>query len=117
VKPYPPTATTYQISKEGNNRLPLWSPDGKELFYIAGGGVLAAVSITTKPSFAHGSPVTAQPGFRVHRDNFMRPYDILPNGKLIGVIADGQAQAGRAAAQIQVVLNWFEEVKQRAPGR
>jgi Tol biopolymer transport system component len=122
VKPYPPTATTYQISKEGNNRLPLWSPDGKELFYIAGGGALAAVSITTKPSFTHGSPVTAPPGFRVRRDNFMRPYDILPNGKFIGVVQTGQTQAGQtqagaATAQIQVVLNWFEEVKQRVPGR
>jgi Tol biopolymer transport system component len=118
VQPFPKTATTYQISKDGNGHHPLWSPDQKELFYIPGGGVLATVSVATRQTFTHGTPVTAPSGFRRGNDNIVRRYDILPNGKFIGVTAAGQSQAGAApGAQIQVVLNWFEEVKQRVPGR
>jgi hypothetical protein len=33
------------------------------------------------------------------------------------VVAAGQAQTGATTGQIHVVLNWFEDVKQRAPVR
>jgi hypothetical protein len=39
----------------------------------------------------------------------------MPNGqRLIGIIPSGQGQAG-VSAQIQVVLNWFEELKRQVP--
>ena len=36
VQPFPSTGTgtMYQVSKDGNNHHPLWSRDGKELFYL-----------------------------------------------------------------------------------
>ena len=37
VQPFPTTGATYPISKGGGFH-PTWSPDGKELFYFAGGG-------------------------------------------------------------------------------
>ena len=42
--------------------------------------------------------------------------DITPDGKrFIGIAAEGQPQSEGAAPQMQVVLNWFEEFKQRVP--
>ncbi|MGO9257250.1 MAG: hypothetical protein ACLQU1_13235 [Bryobacteraceae bacterium] len=67
-----------------------------------------------------GIPVRApRAGFNTAPSSSVRTYDILPDGKhFIGIVAAGQAQPGTPSApQIQVVLNWFEDVKQRAPGR
>ena len=56
-------------------------------------------------------------GFTTAVPTSVRTYDILPDGKhFIGVVPAGQARSGPASApQIQVVLNWFEDVKQRVP--
>jgi hypothetical protein len=45
-----------------------------------------------------------------------RQYDVLPDGRLLGRITGNQSAAGAPIAeQIHVVLNWFEELKQRVP--
>jgi Tol biopolymer transport system component len=115
VRPFPPTATAYVAPEDRDSHHPLWSPDGKELFYVPGGGQLGSVSVSTKPSVSFGSPVRApRSGFNTSGPNSVRTYDILPNGKFIGVVGAGQG-TGPAAPQIQVVLNWFEDLKQRVP--
>ena len=59
VQPFPPTGTKYQISK-GGGRHPVWSPDGRELFFNASSGVgvgkLSVVEIVTQPGFTFGNP-------------------------------------------------------------
>ena len=43
-------------------------------------------------------------------------YDITPGGKFVGLIPAGQTESGTPTApQIQVVLNWFEELKRLVP--
>ena len=51
--------------------------------------------------------------------NFERPFDISRDGqRFLGLIEAAQTQSGAPAAQqIQVVLNWFEELKARAPSK
>ena len=99
--------------------MPCVDKDGKELFYTAGPGIIGSVSVTTKPSLSFGSPVRApKSGFTTGSPAAVRTFDILPDGKhFIGVAPAGQTQTGGGPAQIQVVLNWFEDVKQRAPVR
>jgi serine/threonine protein kinase/Tol biopolymer transport system component len=123
VQPFPPAAAKYQVPHDGNSHHPVWSPDGKELFFVPGNGMLDVVSISTQPSLTFGPPVRApRAGFSTLPGNAVRTYDILPDGQhFIGTVPAVQAQAGPvarpAAPQIQVMLNWFEDVKQRAPGR
>jgi Tol biopolymer transport system component len=121
VQPFPTTGATYPISK-GNGFHPMWSPDGKELFYSTGGGAgisqFVAVSVTTRPSFTFGNPVPVPSGFLGRGQNAERNNDITRDGKrFLGVVAAGQSAASGAPAapQIQVVLNWFEELKARVP--
>jgi Tol biopolymer transport system component len=120
VEPFPTTGATYPISK-GNGFHPMWSPDGKELFYSTGGGAgisqVVAVSVTTRPTFTFGNPVPVPSGFLGHGQNAERNNDITSDGKrFLGVVAAGQTASGAPAApQIQVVLNWFEELKARVP--
>jgi len=43
---------------------------------------------------------------------------MIPSGKIVGLISAGQKEFQRGSEdQIQVVLNWFEELKARVPTR
>jgi Tol biopolymer transport system component len=120
VKPFPPTAIAYLAPEDADAHHPVWAPDGKELFYVAGPSLFGSMSFNTQPSVSFGSPVRApKSGFATNVPSGVRTYDILPDGKhFIGVVAAGQAQPGPAGSPpLQVVLNWFEDVKQRAPGK
>jgi hypothetical protein len=74
-------------------------------------------TITTQPSFASSAPVPVPRGGAIALGpTSPRNYDVTPDGRFLGVVAAGQTQpAGSTAPQIQVVLNWFEELKQRVP--
>jgi hypothetical protein len=41
----------------------------------------------------------------------------MPDGRILAVVPAGQSQSASATPQIQVVLNWFEELKARVPVR
>ncbi len=119
VQPFPATGAKYQISKDLGYH-PLWSPDGKELFYNPLPSQLVVVSITSRPSFTFGNPVPVPKPFTEGGTFAARNVDIMPDGKrFVGVIdAKTTTASGTSdAPQIQVVLNWFEEVKQRVPVR
>lgn len=78
------------------------------------------MSFITQPSVSFGSPVRApKSGFNTAVPANARTYDILPDGQhFIGVVPVGPSRSGSAGApQIQVVLNWTEDVKQRVPGK
>jgi WD40-like Beta Propeller Repeat len=80
VQPFPATGAKYLI---GGGRNPIWSPDGRELFFWQGGFVVSSVS--THAGFAFGSPLPlatvllGRPGPTC--------YDIAPDGRrFIGVV-------------------------------
>jgi eukaryotic-like serine/threonine-protein kinase len=119
VQPFPATGARYQIPRLDFDYHPLWSADGKDLFYIPAAGRFAAVSVQMQPNFAFGNPVEAQAiAFtRGIRFGDVRNYDVTPAGKFVALVdprAPG-ASGTSAAPEIQVVLNWFEELKQHVP--
>ncbi len=114
MRPFPATATKYQISK-GFSVHPFWSTSGKELFFSTGPTSFAVVNITTQPGVTFSSRAPVPRGGLSGTATGPRTYDILPDGRFIGVVPARQIQAG--ASQIQVVLNWFEDLRQRAPVR
>ncbi len=124
VQPFPATGARYQIPvfSQGGYRHPLWSPAGSELFYIIGGNVRLMVSgIVTRPAFAFGNAALI-PKPSTWLDSFSdlaRSYDITPDGQrfIARIQADaaaGQTDAGRRP-EIQVVVNWFTELRARVP--
>ena len=55
VRPFPEVNKgKWQVSTSGGNS-PLWSPDGRELFYRSGDAVMA-VPVETEPTFKPGKP-------------------------------------------------------------
>jgi Tol biopolymer transport system component len=124
VEPFPPTGARYQLTNMGG-RDPVWSPDGKELFFNTqiqnnlNEGHLVSVDVRTQAGFTFGQqkPVSI-PGAILGGNG--RNYDISPDGKQFIVVipppnASSDSQARRTPLQINVVLNWFDELKQRVP--
>lgn len=119
VQPFPATGAKHQVFAKGQDdpHHPLWSLDGKELFYVARPGGFASVRVAQPFSLGDpqdvpwwGGPSTRP--FYLGPPSSRRGFDMMADGRFLGVIlgAGGQTGAG-PAPHIQVVLNWFEELK------
>jgi dipeptidyl aminopeptidase/acylaminoacyl peptidase len=111
VQPYPTTGAKYQISK-GLAHHPVWSRDGSELFYQPARTRPVVVHITTRPSFAFSDPAPLPMVWAEGGPTSIRNVDTAPDGKAVGVVPFDQSAR---PPQIQVVLNWFEELKRQVP--
>jgi Tol biopolymer transport system component len=111
VRPYPGPGGKWQISTEGGTE-PVWNPRGRELFYRSGNKMMA-VEVATQASFSAGKPNMLFEGPYVTTPRSFPDYDVSPDGqRFLMLKASDQSQA---PAQINVVLNWFEELKQKVP--
>jgi Tol biopolymer transport system component len=112
VQPYPGQGGKWQISTEGGNE-PVWNRNGRELFYRSGNKMMA-VDIATQPGLAVGKPHMLFEGPYVPTPTTSPNYDVSPDGQRFLMLKPIE-QAGAAPTQINVVLNWFEELKQKVP--
>lgn len=123
VQPFPFTGAIYQAPKVLIDFHPVWSPAGRELMYISATalGQLATVRVTAHDGLTFGEPVTSPFRINANRLNTQaRAYDVLPDGRFVGLI-DASEPVGsptNGTSEIRVVLNWFEELRERVqPGR
>jgi hypothetical protein len=112
VQPYPGPGGKWQISAEGGTE-PMWNPNGRELFYRSGDKMMV-VDITTQPGFAAGKPRMLFEGPYMPTPATTPNYDISPDGQRFLMVKPSE-QEQVAPTQINVVLNWFEELKRRVP--
>jgi serine/threonine-protein kinase len=110
VRPYPGPGGKYQISTDGGTE-PVWNPKGRELFYRIGNKMMA-VDIMTQPAFSRGKPRVLFEGAYVPTPRALPNYDVSPDGQRFLMLKANEAEA---TTQINVVLNWFEELKRRVP--
>jgi Tol biopolymer transport system component/tRNA A-37 threonylcarbamoyl transferase component Bud32 len=113
VQGYPGPAGKWQISTDGGME-PAWNRNGRELFY-RNGDKMMAVEVATQPSLTvgkpkmlfHGDYVSTVPGLT------NTAYDVSPDGQRFLMVKE----VGRAlsSTQINVVQNWFEELRRRVP--
>ena len=109
VQPYPGPGGKWPISTEGGTE-PRWAADGRELFYRLGAKMMV-VEVQSEPAFSSGRPqlVFEEPYLT---DQFgTSNYDLSPNGQQFLMIKQEQQEG----ASINVVLNWFEELKRLVP--
>ena len=107
VQPYPGPGGKWQISTEGGTE-PVWARNG-ELFY-RNGDKMMAVGTNTKGNFSADSPKLLFEGHYATY-NTMPAYDVTPDGQRL-LLAKTAEQGPQ---EISVVLNWTEELKQKAP--
>ena len=113
VDTFPNRSNKAQISNEGGTE-PVWSRDGKELFYRNQSSMMR-VSVTTEPDFTASKPS------QLFEDNFLMGfirqtanYDVSPDGERFVML---EGVEGTRGSGISVVLNWFEELKRLVPTR
>jgi Tol biopolymer transport system component len=112
VQPYPGPGGKWQISTEGGTEA-VWNRNGRELFYRSGDKMMA-VDITTLPNFSVGKPRMLFQGPYVTPAGTYADYDVSSDGQRFLMLKPVE-QTGAAPTQINVVLNWFEELKQKVP--
>jgi serine/threonine-protein kinase len=120
IRPYPDVRQQRRPVVEGVH--PVFSADGAELFFFDSAG-LSSIAIEYSP-FRIGIPQqlfrgqywygVGGPGGQLGR-----AWDVDPSGErfLMITLPGGQPQAGgeQPRQQINVVLNWFEELERRVP--
>jgi serine/threonine-protein kinase len=113
VRSYPDLERKWQISSDGGAE-PVWSPDGRELFYRdEEGRVMTVVPITIEPDFSPGRPELLFEGEYVPSPGFGRNYDVAPDGRSFVMVE--QVLPEDIEAELQVVVNWFTELAELAP--
>ncbi|MCL4522992.1 MAG: serine/threonine-protein kinase [Acidobacteria bacterium] len=100
----------WQISAAGGFA-PLWARRGSELFYRNGPQVLA-VAYSARPEFAPSPPRALFEGRFEQHPRREGIYDISPDGKRFLMVKSAGAETG--LSQLNVVVNWFAELKARS---
>lgn len=131
VQPFPASGAKHEVSRpldvidgptlrEGGGAFvayPMWSPGGTELLW-AGAGGLNVVSVTTRPGFTFGHPVVVPLPLQTPGPSLPRSLDITPAGTFVGMVAPGSTPAPTPTRpRFEVVLNWFEELRAKAPAK
>jgi hypothetical protein len=113
VRPFPDVdGGRWQVSTGGGD-YPIWSPDGKELLFY-GSGALMTVAVETDPAFKLGATQSLFP------NKYAGGFGISPDGKkflmLKQAATTGEASTYVPPREMDIVLNWSEELKRRVPG-
>jgi eukaryotic-like serine/threonine-protein kinase len=112
VQPYPGPGRKSQVSRDGGTE-PVWNPNGQELFFRSGDRMMG-VEIATQSGFAAGTPRMVFQGQYEAAPIPISNYDVSPDGQQFLMLKPTE-QEQVAPTQINVVLNWFEELKQKVP--
>jgi serine/threonine-protein kinase len=113
VQAYPGPGGKWLISTEGGSE-PVWSRNGRELFYRSGDRMMA-VDVALQPTFTAGKPHVLFEGqyFASVFPFTGVAYDVSQDGQRFLMVK--QTEQTSASVQMNVVVNWFEELKRRAP--
>ena len=110
VRPYPGSGRKWQISNEGGDE-PVWAASGRELFFRKGNKIMA-VTTETGLDFTVGKPRLL---FEGSYPNWIgKSYDVTPDAQSFVLIKNEQQRP--RPTQLNVVLNWFEEIEQAFGG-
>jgi hypothetical protein len=104
----------WRVSTSGATR-PLWSRDGRELFYLDADRRLTTVSVQTAAHFAAGPATTLFETKRFGLEGLARNFDVAPDGRRFVFIKNLPIPAD--ARRLVIVQNWSEELKERVPAR
>jgi serine/threonine-protein kinase len=110
VRPFPGSGEKIPVSIAGGSE-PAWDPRGRELFF-RNGDQMMVVPVKTQPTFSAGRPRLLFTGPFVRQAGLIS-YDVSPDGESF-VMLDSGEESG-AATQVNVLINWFEELKRLVP--
>ena len=105
VRPFPSLAARYQVSLAGG-ATPLWSSDGKRIYYVAGRDLVEATIGSFAPFSIASRKLVDSRGFTFQ--NIHADYDVLKDARTLIVF-----RSGGDGPQIVTIHNWRAEVLAR----
>ena len=99
----------------GGGILPRWGPDGHELFYLGPqANRLMVAAVTTETELSVGTPETLVEG-QFFDSQGRSAYDVAPDERLVLIRRGADTSENDATPQINIVLNWSQELLERVP--
>ncbi|HSG08191.1 MAG TPA: protein kinase, partial [Longimicrobiales bacterium] len=115
VRAFPEPGARYQVSVGGGSQ-PVWSPDGRTLYYRTAAELVAA-SLSTGGSVQVTGRDTVLRGLEGVNDiPWAASYDVHPDGKRFVFFMGGEVNVAGATTNntpLTVVTNWFAELRGR----
>jgi eukaryotic-like serine/threonine-protein kinase len=107
VQAFPALAARYPVTA-GGGQAPIWSRDGRHIYYIAN-GQMSVATVSTTPAFAVTSRQQLFEGsYALNIAAVHAPYDISPDGQHILLIRPTSSDA-----QTIIVHDWKYELRER----
>jgi len=113
VRPFPDVNRgVWQVTRDGGT-FPVWSRDGRELFYARLDGTIVALPVETSgATWSAGSPKELFRGPYFLRDGSLgRHYDVAPDGRFLML----KHEPTKMSPHLVVVQNWLAELESRMP--
>jgi serine/threonine-protein kinase len=107
VQPFPGSGPRTAVSV-GDGNLPWWGRDGRHLYYVSGRKKVMSVAVQTEPTLRLGRP---QLMFEAEADLRWQGFDVTADGRLLV----SRPRRTEGPAELEVILNWFEELERLAP--
>ena len=117
VRPFPRTEGVARLVSIGGGSGPVWAPNGSALYHRGASGDMMAVPVALEPTFTSGGRPRKLFRFAgVYRmSGTATAYDIHPDGKRFVMVSESEGAISARRQQINVVLNWTEELKRLVP--
>ncbi len=104
VRPFPSGPESWQVSLESGVRWPRWSRDGREIYFVWNGGLMAA-EVSTQGAFSSSRPkMLFRVSASVEGSASASRFEIMPDGSFAFIDSDAPA-AGRVPS-IRIIENW-----------
>jgi serine/threonine-protein kinase len=110
VRPFPGPGGRLQISNGGGTE-PVWSRNGRELYYRDGNRMMS-VALTAEPALIAERPRLLFEGSYLRSDTGGAGYDVAADGRFLMV---QPLEPEHAVTAINVVLNWSDDLRKPAP--
>jgi Tol biopolymer transport system component len=108
VQAYPGLGDKKQVSTEGGGN-PMWNPKGGEIFFTSEDRLMS-VTFLTRGSLQIGTPrLLFRSPMVIGEGPGRREYDVAKDGERFLFVEEP------TSPELHVVVNWFEELKRRAP--
>ena len=104
------SAAKFQLTTDGGGQ-PAWA--GNEIFFVHAPSQIRVIEVQTQPAFRAGKPEPLFEGRFELRTAPLRNWDVSPDGKQFVFVAGG---ADSGAREVDVVLNWAQELDRAAGG-
>jgi serine/threonine-protein kinase len=108
VRPFPDVNSRRWLLSGG--RAVRWSRDGTEILFLTGKGLM---KVPVTPARGDVPPSFGQPSLTLPLEG-INSFDLSPDGKTIAIT---RVPIEKAAREIHVVVNWFDELRRLVPSR